>query len=330
MGIPRVLVIASGWCAVFAACFATYCAALVVHDSIFAALKKKHLLMRAGLALGLSSSSQSSSGGSRGGHAFRIATKQAWLECAIRRYVQLVSMSGIGGSEGIVLEVALILNVIALAAGFLFGQAVLGVVVATVGDFGLYLWLVNQAKRQLQCIKQQLPDALDSIAQSLRAGLSLAQAIARTAKEAEPPIIQYLEILSADVAAGKTIGEALDHFRSAVPIHDLKAICTALDIQYRTGGNMPQMLGRSAGLLRQSLMLERSLATQTAQSRMSIRVVGVVPLCLVGLMIVVMPGYLDVFVGTSAGQIMLVIALILDVVGFLWIRRISKVEVGSR
>jgi len=180
--------------------------------------------------------------------------------------------------------------------------------------------------REVERMRAALPDLLDQLAQTLRAGLSLRQAIARVEEQPDAALTELLHSLSVDLSLGLSVGESLERFQAKVPLPELRMVALALELTSKTGGNIAELLERSAGLQRQSLQMLRSLRAQTAQGRMSVRLVIAIPLGLVGVMALVMPDYLGSFLASGLGLSLAALAAVLLVIGTIGVRRVVNIE----
>lgn len=215
-----------------------------------------------------------------------------------------------------------------LLAGALFsGNIAPGIVLAVGVSVGARVWLQGAADKRIETMRAQLPDAFTVVGSSLSSGLSLVQALEYAAKETPAPLGPELWRLVNDVSAGRSLGEALERFRETVPLRELKTISTAIEIQHRVGGNMREMLEQATSSVRQSLELRMSLHSQTAQSRLSAKVVGLMPLVLLGIISLLSKDYIQGFFGSPAGIVLFSIGILLDVVGYAIIRKIMEIEV---
>lgn len=215
-----------------------------------------------------------------------------------------------------------------LAAGWLFTQnPIPGLILAGGALVAAYFWLVGAAEKRLETMRAQLPDAFTLVGNSLGSGLSLVQALSYAAEETEAPLGPELWGLVHDVSAGMSLTAALERFRATVPLRELQTISTAMEIQHRVGGNMREMLEQATASVRQSLELRMSLRAQTAQGRLSSKVVGFMPLALIAIISLMQPNYLAEFFSSAAGIAMFTAAIIADIVGFVLIRKILEIEV---
>jgi len=175
-------------------------------------------------------------------------------------------------------------------------------------------------------MRAALPELLDQLAQTLRAGLSLQQAILRIEAQPEAALAELLHALNVDLSLGYSVSESLERFQARVPLPELRMVALALELQHRTGGNIAELLERSASLQRQSLQMLRSLRAQTAQGKMSVRLVVAIPLALVVVMSLVMPDYLGSFLASGLGRGLALLACALLAIGFLAVRRVVNIE----
>jgi tight adherence protein B len=211
-------------------------------------------------------------------------------------------------------------------------SAVAGTVIPLFGHSGVRV-TVEQVVRllrrphELERMRAALPDLLDQLAQTLRAGLSLQQAILRVEEQPDAALSELLHSLGVDLALGFSVGESLERFQKKVPFPELRVVALALELTSRTGGDIAALLERSAELQRQSLQMMRSLRTQTAQGRMSVRLVIAIPLGLVGVMAIVMPDYLGSFLSSGLGLMLAAVAIVLLIIGSLGVRRVVNIEI---
>lgn len=177
-----------------------------------------------------------------------------------------------------------------------------------------------------QQFAQQLPDALDQIAQALGAGLSLPQAVDRASHYLPDPIGVELRRVHSHMTISHSFERSFTLLREDFDCKELELVCSGIAVQSKLGGNMKEMLQRTARYCRQSQSLARSLRAQTAQSRLSLRIILFAPFILVAVLSILMPSFLTNLVFTSIGRTMLFIALLLDGIGVAWARSIMRFE----
>lgn len=204
--------------------------------------------------------------------------------------------------------------------GFALGTALLVPV-------AIWLSAMHEHERRGECMREQLPAALSSIEVSLGAGKSLTQALAYAAQRCPAPLSDEIQQTVYDIEAGRSLTEAMDLFEQRTRIRELAFVTTALSVQQRSGGSLRGILQSASQSVRDSLDLKRTLRVQTAQNRLSTRIVMCMPVVLLGALMLISPGYLMTFFRSTAGIMVFSLAVVLDVAGFLIIRRLLKVEV---
>ena len=182
---------------------------------------------------------------------------------------------------------------------------------------------ISERKNKL---REQLPDALRGLGMCFMAGHSLEQAFDQTAQECREPLRRELARTVDDLRTGSSVMESLDNLDARLDMDDMRFVSVALEIQHQTGGSMREVLETAAESMLASFDLSRSLEVQTAQARLSARVVSMLPVALVLVLSVAMEGYLATFFSSTAGFVLLLAAVAMQVAGIVIIRRILGVD----
>ena len=157
--------------------------------------------------------------------------------------------------------------------------AVLGVIFGAVAPL-LYLRIVK-AKR-LRRFGEQLPDALDVIVRSLRAGHPVASAMGLVAREMSDPIGSEFGITDDEMTYGLALPEALANMSDRVNQGDLKFVLVAINIQHGTGGNLAEVLSGISGVIRARSRMKQKIAALSAEGRLSAVILSVLPFLVAG------------------------------------------------
>lgn len=181
-------------------------------------------------------------------------------------------------------------------------------------------------ERREDALREALPDAVRSIGICLHAGLSQQQTFSRLEEESHGPLKEVFSRVSQALAAGSSLDEALALLKGDGSIRELTFVATALEIQHQAGGSMKQVLETAGEMLAHETNLRRSLAVNTAQARLSARVVVAVTVLLAGVLSVLSDGFLETFFSSTEGIIMLVVALSMQVGGIMAVRKILSRE----
>jgi tight adherence protein B len=187
--------------------------------------------------------------------------------------------------------------------------------------------LVRRAGSQRSArLNAQVVDVVDIIASSLRSGFGFVQAIELAAREQAEPISGALARMIHEINMGVSTEEALERLVARTGDQDLDLVVTAVLIQRRVGGNLAEVLQNISQTIRDRIQVKGQIKTLTAQARMSGWIVGLLPVVLAGFLAVVSPGYIAVLFVDPIGHIMLGVAVMLDIIGFVAIRRISAID----
>ena len=216
---------------------------------------------------------------------------------------------------------------LAAVAGLVAGSVVAAFAVAACA-VALAVVVVRSAQdKRRSAVREAVPDALRAMGVCFQSGLSLLQTFQQVAKETDGPLRTLFARGSHLLETGRTSSEALDVFRSGAQVPELAFVAVALDVQHQTGGSISQVLDAARDTVESELELERSLHVQTAQARLSARIVSVMPFVLVALFSLVSEGFLEPFFNSAAGVALLLVALSMQAAGVLAVRRMLRVEV---
>jgi len=172
-----------------------------------------------------------------------------------------------------------------------------------------------------------LPGLVEAIASALASGLSLPQAFAEVAPALPRPLADPTRRVAAALTLGARLDDALGAYRSVLPSEDVAPLAIVLGSFARAGGRVSRSLGRIATLLRGRLALEEEQRALTAQGRVSAMVL--VLLAPLGALFfsLAMPTYLPLLFGR--GRLLLLIAVALEVIAALWLRRLLRMPIGG-
>jgi len=243
------------------------------------------------------------------------------------RLADTLSRAGIAWAPELVVATALGATAVgAIGVWALFGSVVGPVVVVAAAAGAARAFLGSVERRYVTRIAAQLPAIAQQLASGVAAGLSLRQAITRTAADAPEPAAAELRSVAADLALGARVDEALDRMVSRLPNPDLAVMVTAILVQRRTGGNMARALGELAVRLEERTALARELRGATAQARATAWMVAALPV-LGGIAFeLAAPGAIGRTLGHGIGVVVLGVSVALEVAGFVLVRRLARVE----
>lgn len=187
--------------------------------------------------------------------------------------------------------------------------------------------LKMKVKMRRKKFVSQLPDALTTLAGSLRAGRSLGQALEALAREMEAPIGRELRKVVAEVRLGRPLNEALDDAVDRVGSPDFRWAVLAIQIQAEVGGNLAELLNRVADTMRARSRLRGEVKALTAEGRASAGMLVVMPPALGMVMYAVNPEYMKPMFTETTGHIMLGVSVLMIIGGFFWMKKVVTIDV---
>jgi tight adherence protein B len=216
----------------------------------------------------------------------------------------------------------------ALLLGVIANFAPVLVIAGAVGGFlvpRFYLNAMEQQRRKK--FDAQLLEALPMLAGAMKAGGSLLQAMEQVTREMGPPIRQELAHALQENRVGKPIIQALLDMKNRMHSEDLDITVNAISIAQETGGVLSDLLVKMGETIRSRNRVRAKILTLSAQGRLQGIIMIFIPWLLAAVISMLDPGMMRPMFSTTTGQIMLVIIVVLEVLGWLVIRRIVAIDV---
>ena len=192
------------------------------------------------------------------------------------------------------------------------------------GASPLARWLDAKRRRKFN---DQLPEALATMSNALRAGFSLSQAFDSVIESGEAPMCEEFEILQRQLRVGMGFEEALESMSGRVGSDDLTLVTTAILVSRRTGGNVTEIFDKISETIRGRMKIERKVRTLTAQGRMQGILVSAMPFVLGIAMLILKPKMMIPFLCSFAGIVSMCVVVVLIAAGWLVIRKITRIDV---
>lgn len=219
----------------------------------------------------------------------------------------------------------------AVFGGFLFYLVLGFAITAPAGMILGYLipeyWMSAKKRKRIEKFNDGLADMITTIIGSLRAGYSFSQALKTVAEESESPVKEEIQTLMNEMNYGISMDEGLENLRIRMPSTDLELLIHSVLIQRQIGGNLSTILEVIVNTIRERKKLERQVRTLTAQGRLSGRIIAALPAVLGLAFFMINRDYMMAFFSNIYGQIALAFGVLLTVLGFIVINRITKIEV---
>lgn len=188
----------------------------------------------------------------------------------------------------------------------------------------LYLRASRAIRKQR--FRGQLVDVLLVLSSSLRAGLSLTQAIEVVALEMSPPASQEFGRVIKAYRVGRTLEEALQRLNERMASEELNLMTTALLVARETGGDVTRLISQVITTIREKKKLSEQIQTLTMQGKLQAYVMSSLPVAFALMVRTFNPSYYDVLLRDAMGQMLLILAAALWAVGMVLLVRLSKVD----
>jgi len=199
-------------------------------------------------------------------------------------------------------------------------------IVAVLAGLLPIVYLRYVGKKRLSIFEEQFPEAVDLIARALRAGHALPTSLQMVSEEVPDPIGGEFKQLFDQQNFGMSLPDALRAFADRIPIIDARFFVTAVLTQREMGGNLSEVLDRLAAVIRERFKVKRQVRAVSAHGRITGFVLGMLPPVVATILFVLSPAHMRLLIDDPLGVDMVMLAIVLQVVGVLIMRRILEVE----
>jgi tight adherence protein B len=223
------------------------------------------------------------------------------------------------------------LSLLAVGAAFMLVTLAINAIAGVVAAFGAFFaprMIFNVMRDQRRALfNQQLVDGLGMLANSLKAGMTLPQAIELLVKEMKPPITQEFGRVLQEYRLGTDLDQALLNMARRLGSRDLDILVNSIMITRKSGGNVGEMFEKIANAIRERFRIEGKISALAATGNLQALVMSSMPF---GLMLVLWffdPIHVQLLFNNTIGLFSFGVVVVLVVAGFVWIRRIMDVDI---
>lgn len=220
--------------------------------------------------------------------------------------------------------IALACSIVALA---FLKQPLAWPLAAVFGAMTPWLWLRHRRSQRLKRFEEQFPEALDLLSRAIRAGHAFQTAMGMCADELPAPVGAEFRKSFDQQNFGLPLKDTLHEMTERVPILDVKFFVTAVLIQRETGGNLAEILDNLAHVVRERFKILRQVRVHTAHGRFTGYVLMALPAALGIVLNFINPEHMDLLFRERMGQMMILGAIVMQTIGYVWIRKVIKIEV---
>jgi tight adherence protein B len=229
-------------------------------------------------------------------------------------------------------DVAIFLGVVASMAMFGFvlgafrGSFLQGLLLAAGLGYMPFLFLAVKKRQKSTLVEKQMPEVMELLARSMRAGHTLSSAMELASKETPHPLGTELRMAYEEQRLGMSMGEALEHMVARIASRDFRYFVTAVLIQSETGGNLAEIMEKIGYLIRERLKLKGKIRSLTAEGRLSAIILGALPFAMAGMLTVIQPKYIKTLFTDPIGQKMVIIGLVAMTLGIITMKKIIRIN----
>lgn len=218
----------------------------------------------------------------------------------------------------------LIVGVLSMALTRSFALSLVVVLAAVAGPL---LLLENAIDKRRSKFEEQLPELLNLLSGSLRAGWGMLQAVSLVVEQMPSPASDEFRRVQTESRLGLSVEEALENMAGRLQSDDFKWTVAAINIQREVGGNLAEVLDIVATTMRDRAELRRHISSLTAEGRLSGIILMVLPFVELIMLLLVNPSYLSTMLTSPLGWLLMGMGVLLLIVGGIWLRRAVSVEV---
>jgi tight adherence protein B len=217
--------------------------------------------------------------------------------------------------------------VLALLCALTIRVSVAPLIGAVLGMMAPFMFLRHKRTARLRKFEEQFPEALDLLSRAIRAGHAFTTGMGMVADEAADPVGPEFRKTFDQQNFGLPLKDALNNMSERVPLLDVRFFVTAVLIQRETGGNLSEILDNLAHVVRERFKILRQVRVYTAHGRLTGYVLMALPAALAIALTFINPEHINLLFTERMGQMMITAAIIMQIIGYVWIKRVVKIEV---
>jgi tight adherence protein B len=207
------------------------------------------------------------------------------------------------------------------------GSLILSTAGAGVGVLLPYMWVARRRARRTRDFEEQFPEAIELLTRAIRAGHPISSGMRMVGEDASETVAEEFRVTFEEQRFGLPFEDALINLVHRNDLVDVRIFATALLVQRDVGGNLAEILDNLASTIRDRFFIQRQLRVYTAQGRMTGWVLGLLPIIVGALIWMIEPEYMELLLIGFGGRAILAVAVFMQLLGVLWIRRVIAIEI---
>lgn len=254
----------------------------------------------------------------------RTLSRTSWA----KRLNHLIYQAKAPGKAGMYVLISALAGLVGFYISWtLLDNPLLSAVLTAVPAAAPFLWLRRKKNKRMRRFQAQLPDSLDLMARAMQAGHSFYGGLRMAADECENPIAGEFGITMDEINFGVSVEEALGNLLHRVDCTDLKFFVVSVIVQRETGGNLSEIIGNIAHLVRERFKLLGRVRVLSAEGRLSAWILIALPFAVAAVLFMLNPEYMNTLAEHPFGRYMVQGALFMLALGFVVIKRLIKIKV---
>jgi tight adherence protein B len=254
----------------------------------------------------------------------RVAT-EALKGSKVEKWLQ---QSGTAMTISAVVLTTLMFGVLASISAYMFTHLAWAAMAAFFAGLAIQpLILKHKRTARIYKFEEHFPEALDLLSRAVRAGHAFSAGMKMVADELEDPVGPEFRKAFDEQNYGLPLKESLNALAERIPLLDVKFFATAVLIQRETGGNLAEILDNLANVVRERFKIRRQVRVHTAHGRFTGYVLMALPAFLAVALMFINPEHMNLLFEEKIGQMMILACIVMQGIGFIWIKQIVKIEV---
>ena len=268
-------------------------------------------------------------------------SEMPWLHSLLKRFsamgkmTLLVEQAGVQRKPGLYILLSITLAVIGFLAGIPFHSTYFPLVPSffilipciAVSAILPFIYLHYKRKKRIRKFEEQLPEVLDLIARSLKAGHAFSSGLRLVTEEMEEPVSSEFEKTLNEINFGISTQDALVNLANRIPLDDLRFFVISVNLQRETGGNLAEILENLGRLIRERFKLNGHVRVLSAQARLSSYILTAIPF-IVGLGLnFIAPKFFEPFFENPSGKYILGLGVVWMIIGIIAMKKLVRIRV---
>jgi tight adherence protein B len=203
----------------------------------------------------------------------------------------------------------------------------IGFAATIVGAMLPTMYVRRKRTKRMNAFEEFLPESIDLVGRALRAGHPLSAGFKMAADDGPEPVAGEFRRVFEEQRFGLPLQDSLLSLADRINLVDVRILVTAILIQREVGGNLAEILDNLSAVVRARFTIRRQIRVYTAQGRMTGYLLSALPIIIFSILYMLNPQYMSILFTDPIGKILVVVAITMQLLGFLWIRKIIKIEI---